>query len=73
MTSLCERCKREIFKNETCNYCNRKICASCMKSSQRVHKVTRLVICRDCWGNMKRRNAFKNMRGDTRQVAEAHE
>ncbi len=71
MTFLCERCKDEMYKGETCNYCNRKICNNCMKSSMRVQKVTRLVICKDCWSNMKKRTAFKNKKGDTKQqVAE---
>lgn len=68
MTYLCERCKREIFKHELCNYCNKKICNDCIKSSMRVQKVTRLVICKDCWSNLKRRTAFKNKRGDTKPV-----
>ncbi len=68
MTFLCERCKREIYKSETCGYCNKKICNDCIKSSQRVQKVTRLVICKDCWGNMHRRRAFKNKRLEAKPV-----
>jgi hypothetical protein len=60
MTILCERCKKEVFKYEICNYCGRKICYSCTKSSQRPTKVSRLAICKDCWGAMKKRSAFKN-------------
>lgn len=71
MTFSCERCKREIYKNETCNYCNRKICTKCVKSSNRVQKVTRLVICKDCWSNIRRRTAFKNKR--TVETVEARE
>ncbi|MGI0100334.1 MAG: hypothetical protein ACREBH_01245 [Candidatus Micrarchaeaceae archaeon] len=68
MTFLCERCKREIYKNEACNYCGKKICNSCVKGSQRVQKVTRLVICKDCWGNMKARGAFKNRRAEIKAI-----
>jgi len=57
---LCERCKREAYRYETCNYCGRKVCYNCIKSSMRRHKTTRLVICKDCWGDMKKRKAFKN-------------
>jgi hypothetical protein len=60
MTFLCERCKREIFKNEFCNYCGRKICSSCTKSAQTATKIVRLAICKDCWSDMKRRKAYKN-------------
>ena len=62
MTITCERCKREIFKYEKCDYCGRKICNSCMKSSQRASKVRRLIICRDCWSSMPKRKAYKNKR-----------
>lgn len=68
MTFLCDRCKREIYKSELCNYCGKKICNDCLKSSMRVQKVTRLVICKDCWGNLRKRSAFKNKRGDTKPV-----
>ncbi|MCL4374137.1 MAG: hypothetical protein M1360_03875 [Candidatus Marsarchaeota archaeon] len=57
---LCERCKRETYRYETCNYCGRKVCYDCIKSSRRYHKTVRLVICKDCWGDMKKRRAFKN-------------
>ncbi len=60
MLTSCDRCKREVFKYEQCNYCKRKICYNCMKSSQRSPKTRRLVICKDCWGMMPRRKAFKN-------------
>jgi hypothetical protein len=68
MTFLCERCKREITKYEICNYCGRKIGVECEKSSMRVQKVTRLVICKDDWSNLKKRTAFKNRRADTKPV-----
>jgi hypothetical protein len=68
LTILCDRCKREVFKYETCTYCNKKIGVECMKSSQRHQKTIRLVICKDCWSNMKKRTAFKNRRADTRKI-----
>ena len=63
MIMTCDRCKREIFKSETCGYCKRKICSLCMKSSLRVKKINRLVICKDCWSNTKKRHIFKNNNG----------
>lgn len=73
MTFLCERCKREIFKNEVCSYCNKKICNSCIKSSERFQKTTRIVICKDCWGNVKRRNAFRNNRIELKSAVASQE
>ncbi len=61
---LCERCSAEIYKHEFCRYCNRKICTNCVKSSRRVSKTQRIVICKDCWSVMKRRKAFKSMSKD---------
>ena len=63
MIMTCDRCKKEIFKSETCGYCKRRICNSCMKSSLRVKKINRLVICKDCWSNTKKRHVFKNNNG----------
>lgn len=60
MVITCDRCKREIFKTEMCNYCGRTVCNMCTKSAQRIQKVTRLAICKDCWGDMKKRKKFKN-------------
>ncbi|MDE1846166.1 MAG: hypothetical protein KGH53_02710 [Candidatus Micrarchaeota archaeon] len=57
---MCERCKRDIFKYNTCNYCKRKICVNCMKSSRKVTKTNRIVVCRDCWTKMPKRMQFKS-------------
>ncbi len=57
---LCERCKREVFRFEACNYCGRKVCHSCVKSSQTAKKTLRLVICGDCWSDMRKRRAYKH-------------
>ncbi len=59
MAMLCERCRTEVYKYVVCNYCGRKICNDCIKSSQRASKTTRLVICKDCWSDMKKRKAYK--------------
>lgn len=68
MTFTCERCKREISKYEICSYCGRKIGEECVKSSQRIQKVTRLVICKDDWSNIKKRTAFKNRRAEVKNI-----
>jgi hypothetical protein len=60
MTMICERCKHETYKTETCNYCGRKIDIRCMKASQKATKLTRLVICKDDWGIMEKRMMYKN-------------
>ncbi len=60
MTLSCERCKDEVFKYLSCDYCSRKICNNCIKSSARASKISRLVICKDCWGDLKKRERYKN-------------
>lgn len=67
---VCERCKREIYRFETCNYCGKKIGDECIKSSHRTQKVVRLVICKDCWGDIRKRQAFKNRKTEVRKVEE---
>ncbi len=57
---LCERCKREVYRYEKCDYCGRNVCSSCQKASQTATKTLRLVICKDCWTNMRKRRAYKN-------------
>ncbi len=59
---LCDRCGREIHKYELCNYCNRKIGVECVKSSRKVSKIRRLVICKDDWSKMRVRKEFKSAR-----------
>ncbi len=57
---LCERCGKEVYKNEVCNYCKKKLCFNCVKSSRRVTKTNRIVICKDCWGKITKRKQFKS-------------
>ncbi len=57
---LCERCNKEIHKYVTCNYCARKICNDCLKSSKRVTKTEKAFICKDCWSNLKKRTKYKS-------------
>lgn len=58
---LCERCSADIYKYEICRYCKRKICFNCVKSSRRVTKTIRIVICKDDWGKIKNRQDFKSL------------
>lgn len=57
---LCQRCGNDIYKHERCNYCKRNICFNCVKSSRRISKVIRLVICKDDWSKMSARKQFKS-------------
>ncbi len=59
-TMTCDRCKNEVVRVEQCNYCGKNVCNSCMKASQKASKLIRLVICKDCWGNMPKRSHYKN-------------
>ena len=44
---------------EKCNSCGKMVCQACEKSAKRVKKVTRYVICKDCWTDLKKRAKFK--------------
>jgi hypothetical protein len=59
MVYTCERCKNEVFKYLRCGYCGRLICNDCIKSSQKASKINRLIICKSCWSDMKKRGAYK--------------
>lgn len=61
---ICQRCGTEIYKYSTCNYCKRNICNNCIKSSRRVSKVIRLVICADDWSKMPTRKIYKSVTKD---------
>ena len=56
---ICERCSDETYKLNKCEYCGRKLCKACEKSSKKPEKVRWLMICRDCWGDLKKRRVFK--------------
>ncbi|PIT85592.1 hypothetical protein COU36_02395 [Candidatus Micrarchaeota archaeon CG10_big_fil_rev_8_21_14_0_10_59_7] len=58
----CLRCGKEAAYIEPCDYCEpkRMVCASCMKSSKTASKIDRKVICKDCWGKIPKRRAFKS-------------
>ncbi len=57
---ICERCSNEIYKYDVCNYCNRKVCFSCVKSQKKISPTERAYICKDCWSNLKRRKKYKS-------------
>lgn len=56
---ICARCSKETYELEMCEYCRKMVCRLCEKSSKRIKKLKRIVICKDCWGDMKKRNEFK--------------
>ncbi len=57
---ICERCGSEIYRSDTCNYCSRKICNNCIKNIKKISRIERLIICKDCWSNMKKRGKHKS-------------
>ena len=57
---ICERCGAEIYRSDTCNYCNKKICNNCIKNSKKISRTEKLIICKDCWSNMKKRSKHKS-------------
>ena len=56
---VCERCGREMHSYNTCDYCHKKICYACLKSSKKVSQTKKAFICKDCWGNMRSRQGYK--------------
>jgi hypothetical protein len=56
---VCERCGKQTAKPEACNYCKKMCCNLCIKSSKRPSRLVRLIICKNCWGNMEKRGKFK--------------
>jgi hypothetical protein len=44
---------------EPCEYCNKKVCVPCEKSSKKTSRIRRIVICKDCWSEMGKRKKFK--------------
>ena len=56
---ICERCSAQVYMLDKCSSCGKEVCKSCEKSAKRVKKVTRVVICKDCWGDLPKRKRFK--------------
>ena len=56
---ICERCSIPCHMIEKCDSCGKMACQLCVKSAKRLKKVRRVVICKDCWGNIGKRSKFK--------------
>jgi len=56
----CERCGKRTAKRIQCNYCKKKICDDCLKSSKRAHGHDIIHICKDCWTKLETRRQFKS-------------
>lgn len=55
----CERCGNVAIVPERCGYCEKLLCRACEKSAKRIGKTKRFVICRTCWGDLRKRRKFK--------------
>ena len=55
----CDRCGADSQYLEYCDFCKRKCCMKCVKSSKRASKIRRAVICKDCWGKSDLRRKYK--------------
>ena len=62
----CERCGLDAHSMEPCDYCGKKVCRACAKSSRTVAKTIRRVICKDCWSNIPKRRKFKSEQNPAR-------
>lgn len=60
MLVRCQRCNKEAHYLEKCNYCERQVCRTCVKSSRRPIKIERIVICKDCWSDLRKRKKYKS-------------
>ena len=58
---VCERCKKETPFIEPCDYCSRKICRSCEKAAATHSKILHTIICKSCWGDLRKRRKFKSL------------
>lgn len=58
---LCEKCSEPVHNPEKCDYCEKILCRSCVKSSKNPKKTTRTVICKACWGDMGKRTKYKQL------------
>ena len=59
MNMRCERCSALVHKVEKCDHCEKKICNECVKSSRKDKSGVRRLICKDCWGSVKKRKEFQ--------------
>jgi len=59
---FCQRCKKETYFLEKDLYCGRNVCNACVKSSKRPVRTLHVVICKDCWGDLKKRAVYKSLR-----------
>jgi methionyl-tRNA synthetase len=55
----CARCGNQTAKLDKCDYCNRVICNTCIKSQKR-KKIGHRIICKSCWSNMTKRSMYKS-------------
>ncbi|MFA5091718.1 MAG: hypothetical protein WC483_03960 [Candidatus Paceibacterota bacterium] len=55
----CGRCNNQTAKLVKCEYCNRLLCNSCVKSAKR-KKIDHRYICKNCWSNIGKRSMFKS-------------
>lgn len=60
MTTTCQRCKKERHYLETCYTCSRNVCQYCQKSGKSASKTERLIICKDCWSDLKKRKKWES-------------
>jgi methionyl-tRNA synthetase len=56
----CGRCGSQTAKLDKCDYCNRKVCNTCIKSQKR-KKIDHRYICKSCWSSIGKRSMFKSM------------
>lgn len=53
------RCGNQTAKVRKCDYCDQKICYSCIKSQKR-KKIGHRIICKGCWTKLPKRKQYKS-------------
>lgn len=61
MIKRCERCNSDTHFLEKCTFCNKYICRKCIHAGKNVKKVTRVIICKSCFGDVKKMKEYENM------------
>jgi len=55
----CARCGNQVHLVDKCNYCDKSVCQTCVKSGRKVKNGKRKVICVSCWSDINKRKKYK--------------
>jgi len=61
MIKRCERCSAETHFVEKCTFCKKYVCRGCEHAAKNIAKVNRIVICKTCFGDVKKMKEYEHM------------